>query len=271
MTVLRVFYSLLVVAASLGCESDESKPAPMPVLMPIESEGAYWSGTFSGQYRRADGHAVTTQVWYPTSDEEGHSVRFDDIFESDSWDNARPACNRSRPVVVFSHGNAGIRWQTAFNMHFLATHGFVMVAMDHPSNTIVDHSPDNRVEHILDRPLDVRDTFNWLKEITSHEAHPLNGCVDPNAGYAVMGHAFGGYTALMVAGASIHMSSVDSLCSRGDKTACGVSDRWQTTQTSDRVERSDDRVWAVVTLAPSDLGGLLSSGTADIGIPSLTL
>ena len=73
--------------------------------------------------------------------------------------------------------------------HFLATHGFVVVAMDHIYNTFRDLDREKFLEHVLQRPRDVRDTFDWLISKSLDPDHALSGCIQPNAGYAVMGHS----------------------------------------------------------------------------------
>ena len=233
--------------------------------------GAFWSGTLSSSYIRSDGETVPTQVWYPTNDAQGETARYGGLLEGESWVDAAPACDILRPIVVFSHGNGGVGWQTAFHMHFLASHGFVVVAMDHLRNTFRDDDRSLRSSHVLQRPMDVRSTFDWLVAWSADPGSPLYGCVDSAGGYAVMGHSFGGYTAFMVAGATLGSDALLRLCEDGEETACEVLERWGNISTERTIDRSDTRVWAAVTLSPWDADGLLSEGMADVRVPSLTL
>ena len=130
---------------------------------------------------------------------------------------ATPDCTASRPVVVFSHGNGGVRWQSAFNMHFLATHGFVVIAMGHPQNTFRDLDRNLFPEHTLQRPKDVKDTFDWLIQQGTTESNDLLGCINPEEGYAVMGHSFGGYTSFMASGATVELTQIEAACDEPSK------------------------------------------------------
>ncbi|MBW1811763.1 MAG: hypothetical protein JRJ87_26475, partial [Deltaproteobacteria bacterium] len=40
------------------------------------------------------------------------------------------------PLVLFSHGSYGIRWQSVFYTLHLASHGYVVVSADHTGNTV---------------------------------------------------------------------------------------------------------------------------------------
>ena len=72
---------------------------------------------------------------------------------------AKPAV-RSAPVVAFSHGFFAIRFQSAFLMEHLARHGFVVIATDHPRNTILDFDDDYTVDVLLERPDDIRHSID---------------------------------------------------------------------------------------------------------------
>jgi predicted dienelactone hydrolase len=65
----------------------------------------------------------------------------------------------SWPVIVFSHGFGGIRFQSYFLTERLATHGFIVIAPDHPGNTLVDFAQlgDDaaQAQSAIDRPLDI--------------------------------------------------------------------------------------------------------------------
>ena len=235
---------LMVTALLLGCGAESGAPEQPAGSRVFAYPAPFWAGTFTDSYVRGDDKVVATQVWYPSTQSTGEYVRYDGVFDGESWEGAMADCSMPRPVVVFSHGNGGVRWQTAFNMHALATHGFLVVAGDHPTNTFRDNTVERRAHHILDRPLDVQRTFDWLLAETANVEHPLHGCVDRQGGYAVVGHAFGGYTALMVAGATIRVEEAESLCQSGDSTACEVVALWNTRSHAPEIALGDDRVWA---------------------------
>jgi pimeloyl-ACP methyl ester carboxylesterase len=49
------------------------------------------------------------------------------------------------PVLIFSHGWGGTRTQSTFLMEELASHGYVVAAIDHPYGALVTVYPDGRV------------------------------------------------------------------------------------------------------------------------------
>jgi len=95
------------------------------------------------------GRPLPTEVWYPASEE----FRGKDVAEGTrdnyelvpglppGWQEAvRDAEARKGPfpLVVFSHGFGGHRRQSTFLCTHLASHGYVVAAVDHTGNTIVE-------------------------------------------------------------------------------------------------------------------------------------
>jgi predicted dienelactone hydrolase len=113
------------------------------------------------------------------------------------------------PVVVFSHG-AGGRWDANFaQAHHLASHGYVVLAVEHVGSNTAVLTRSFRLEanlramtrdagEVLGRPKDVSFALDqaekWNKTLER-----LKGKLDlEHAG--VLGHSFGAYAALAVAG-----------------------------------------------------------------------
>ena len=261
---------LLISTVVTACDDSQSSKTRQTLAL-VTAEGPFGAGTMMGTYMRADGETITTQVWFPTSDSMGETVKYEGILDGQSLFDAQPNCDEPRPVVVFSHGNGGVRWQSAFNMHFLATHGFVVVAMDHIYNTFRDLDREKFLEHVLQRPRDVRDTFDWLISKSLDPDHALSGCIQPDAGYAVMGHSFGGYTSFMSAGATVDTAVLATACDDGEEGACQLVENWAAQSDAPLIDVSDDRVWAAVTWSPWHAAGILSDGMADVRVPSLTI
>jgi pimeloyl-ACP methyl ester carboxylesterase len=77
----------------------------------------------------------------------------------------------SFPVVIFSHGWGGTRTQSTFLMEELASHGYVVVAIDHPYGALVTVYPDGKV--VLQKKEIIADTdsdqinANSAKELLS--------------------------------------------------------------------------------------------------------
>lgn len=112
----------------------------------------------------------------------------------------RPTAPMQSPVVLFSHGFAGTRLQSRFLCSHLASHGYIVASPDHAGNTFLDLNIFKATDSAKDRPHDLRVVLDKLIEESRDPESALFGRLD---GWrcAAVGHSFGGYTALAVAGA----------------------------------------------------------------------
>jgi predicted dienelactone hydrolase len=217
-----------------------------PDLPDFGQPGPYAPGTFSAEITGSTGVGLTVQVWYPADAPGSETVVYDNLYPGEATTDATPSCGESRPVLVFSHGYSGIRWQSGFLVEHLASHGYVVLAPDHTYNTFLDNDDAHFEELLTRRPQDLIDTFDWALSQSEDADSSLSGCIDGAAGYAVAGHSFGGYTAYATGGATINLN--------------GATDNL-----------GDSRVWAVVPLAPWDVNGTITDGAADITVPLMCL
>ena len=208
--------------------------------------GAFTPGTSSTEITGSEGLSLKVETWFPSQDEGRVLVAHDGFYGANAYTDVAPDCAKPRPVLVFSHGNSGIRWQSPFFVEHLATHGYVVAAPDHTFNTVFDDDPMLFDELVVRRPRDVRDVFDWLVSEGQNPESELYGCIDPDAGYAVAGHSFGGYTALAAAGALVWTDDGES-------------------------NLGDERVWASVPLAPWDARDAITDGTRAIEVPVMIL
>jgi predicted dienelactone hydrolase len=102
------------------------------------------------------------------------------------------------PLVVFSHGSGGLNIQSTGVMEILASHGFVVVAPSHTGNTIWDSPQDPFPVTAVNRPLDVSLLIDHMLERGHDPADPFFFRISPFS-IGVVGHSFGGYTALAMA------------------------------------------------------------------------
>jgi len=164
---------------------------------------------------------LPTELWYPATD----AVAGQDVAAATRdqyelipgfpavWQEAvRDAAPRpgSYPLVLFSHGFGGHRRQTTFLCTHLASHGYVVAAVDHVGNTIhdilqlmlqqaggavIDDTPELLAQHIAARPADVVCALDRLLAGADPAIAPL---IDRTR-IGMCGHSFGGWTTLMVA------------------------------------------------------------------------
>lgn len=180
------------------------------------------SFTISGENR-----PLNAWVWYPTTGEQelANYSEFNGIFETSgraNWD-APPANNNAPyPLVIFSHGSGSSPLLSLFFTEHLASHGFVVIGMEHPGNTMLDRlgSDDaynaNIIENYVHRPNDVSRTIDYALDELNTGA--LSGIIDPDK-IAVSGHSFGGYTAFASAGASLNFDALQTWCDENEEVA----------------------------------------------------
>jgi predicted dienelactone hydrolase len=180
-------------------------PAPAP-----EALGPFAVGrsTFDAvDPTRDGGRSLTVDVWYPVdpADAGGALSRYDlvltGIDSEVAWDAAPPSARGPFPLVIFSHGSGGIRFQSFFLCETLASHGFVVAAPDHTGNTAIDlllGTADPFAKSAVDRPLDVSFLITTLLARSADPADELHRRIDPDR-IGVTGHSFGGFTSLAVA------------------------------------------------------------------------
>jgi pimeloyl-ACP methyl ester carboxylesterase len=241
----------LLVALAMGCSGGEDGEGdgtdtdtnidPVEEAPDYADWGPYSVGTAEGTVPGPDGLTLTAQFWFPSADAQGEPVTYDGLLPGEATEGLEPLCDAPWPVVAFSHGLGGVRWQSPFFVEHLASHGYFVVAVDHAGSGLFDTNFAQIGAVAMRRPLDVAAAFDGA-------ADQYPDCIDPEAGYAVSGHSFGGYTAFAVAGAELNNPL------GGGKT-----------------HRGDDRVWATIGLAPWDGSGVITDGNADIEVPALIL
>lgn len=155
--------------------------------------------------------ALDVEVWFPASDahrgddlapatqDQFHMIPGMPAWRQRAVRDAR-ALDVDAPLVVFSHGYSSHRRQSTELATHLASHGYVVAAPDHAGNTVVEvylstmgKRPDEArriavdgvVESAGHRPLDVAAVLDAAASLGARVG-----------GAAVVGHSFGGWTAL---------------------------------------------------------------------------
>jgi predicted dienelactone hydrolase len=132
------------------------------------------------------------------------------------------------PLVVFSHGFGGHRRQSTFLCTHLASHGYIVAAVDHTGNTVIDMAmmtmqvmmgqpmPDvlPMITDLIEaRPCDVRFVIDQLLAGT---AGISAGQIDDSR-IGLSGHSFGGWTTLKTTGLDRRIRSALALAPAGGK------------------------------------------------------
>lgn len=213
-SVATVAWLALLVCASgalSGCgdASSASTPAADPA-----APGPYPVGVTRVElHDDSTGRTLLTEIWYPADESvrglppapAGSYLPPDLAFLADNatFDlvavrEAPIAPDGPFPLIVFSHGSGGIRFQNIFQVEHLASHGYVVLAPDHQGNTFFDASGD--LEQLrTDRPRDVIYLLNAFSGFTADPASRFAGWIDTELPFGLTGHSFGALTSVEVA------------------------------------------------------------------------
>ena len=186
--------SLLLACVCLGSAHSASakvldplKPGPYPVGV---------TTTVFVDHKRIDPatkepRTLVTEIWYPATDDarglpknklsnffpggvtpqletfiklgfKKPIAELDQQYNNDAVRDARVREGKF-PVIIFSHGNRGMRMQNTFWCDYLASHGYVIVSADHTGNAIVTilngkpvlYQNNGREQSWIDRPKDM--------------------------------------------------------------------------------------------------------------------
>ena len=170
---------------------------------------------------------LKTEIWYPAVQaavelpknvmnfkEEAQDVDLGDkediimnadipSIETDSYRDAE--MDRSHgpyPLVIFSHGANGIRWQSVFWTIHLASHGYIVVSTDHWENTLWDiiingYQADSIAQSFLKRPDDVIFLIDTVLGYDADAESFYYNMIDEEL-IGVSGHSLGGMTSIAV-------------------------------------------------------------------------
>ncbi|WP_299410317.1 alpha/beta hydrolase [Acaryochloris sp. IP29b_bin.148] len=190
------------------------------------------------------------------------------------------ASDQPYPVVVISHGFNSDRSTYAYLAQHLASHGYVVIMPEHSGSNgqqIADlfrgRAQDviDRTE-FLDRPLDVSYILDTLEQNSITDPR-FQGRLDLKR-VGMLGHSYGGYTALALAGATPNFAQLRQACSTGLDNTFNVSLvlQCQALQSSDpTVELVDSRIQGVIAISPIGSNLFGKSGYQNVKVPVMMM
>ena len=203
-------------------------------------------------------------VWYPSSPA-GTRTRHMMVIEAGSHSTA-PADDTGAPypLVMFSHGNKGIHFQSFSIFEHLASHGFVVAAPDHLNNTLYDDPDDEETAAVaLRRPGEMMSAMSAVLADGRFSALTGGGAVR-----GISGHSFGGFTTLLLAGGEVDVSAAQARCAEGvpGDVFCPSIPHWPGGETVTRPAEAET-FEAALAMAPGGYAAFGEDGLAVIDIP----
>ena len=146
--------------------------------------------------------SLTTEVYYPSTPDAVAGIPRDVIsllgiplFPNPSYRDVARAPG-TFPLIVYSHGGGGIRFEAALKLEHLASHGFVVVSADAPGADLLN--PVGDPASFENKPLDVRFLIDRFLAFNAETGHFLEGAIDPDR-IGGTGWSFGGYAVTALA------------------------------------------------------------------------
>jgi len=163
------------------------------------------TSTFNGKVDRP----LTLEVWYPAhKNSEGEGAQYDNetrtgepfSIRGRAYRDAQPAGEGDFPLVVVSHGYTGFRTIMFYLGEHLASHGYVVAAIDHTNSTNADIDFENDpgagfVSTLMNRSRDQQ----FVLEAFADADFALSAITNTDRA-GLLGYSMGGYGALNTVG-----------------------------------------------------------------------
>lgn len=151
---------------------------------------------------------LTLEVWYPSQKSDKQTATYQAVtrlhkpFELAGFAHRNtPARTEGKyPVIVISHGYTGYRSMMFYLGEHLASHGYIVIAIDHTDSTtgeidLINAPTAGFVSTLINRARDQQ----FVLDVATQDSFFLNTIVDKNNA-AVIGYSMGGYGAINTVG-----------------------------------------------------------------------
>ena len=234
-------------------------------------------------WRGSDDRTITGMVWYPAeaaAEEKDIYVPDEDplFYEGRAAKDATLAPSFELfPLIALSHGTGGSAPQMAWLATQLAARGYIVVAVNHPgNNAFTGYRPEGFVEWWW-RARDISLAIDGMLSDRRFGSH-----IDPNR-IGAAGFSLGGYTMMLLAGATTNFNGILGWCEQPDhRSACNppempdLLDRFEAMKQRPDVQDAiahagdsyrDPRIRAVFAIAPAVARGVDLDSLGKISIP----
>lgn len=213
-------FSCLLLGVSVQAAERLYQPLPKDTLPALSQTGQSIVGVKTQTITLANSLQVTTgqpyarpltlELWYPATRGSAAPALYQDqtrsgkafSIQGNAWRDATPASDVGKlPVIVLSHGYTGYRSLMFYLGEHLASHGYIVAAIDHTdsTNAEIDFAKApfaGFFSTLYHRSRDQQATLNYLMSPQS----PLASMTQPNKA-GLVGYSMGGFGALSTLGA----------------------------------------------------------------------
>ena len=186
------------------------------------------------------------------------------------------AATADKPTIVFSHGLGSVRTDLRYLAEHLASHGYVVAALEHPgsneTNTNAAIAGKSRLlapQEFLDRPKDISFVLDELAKLNQTDDN-LRGKIAIDRSM-IVGYSFGGATALSLAGAELQLTGLKQRC-QGDLIGFSLGEGIQCAAAGlpeERYQLRDARIKRAIVMNPTTSLLFGETGLSKIQIPTL--
>jgi predicted dienelactone hydrolase len=178
------------------------------------------------------------------------------------------------PLIVISHGVASDRSPFVYLAEHLASYGFAVAVLEHPGSNaeriqqyFAGLAGPPEAAEFINRPLDIKYLLNELERLDKSDP-TLQGKLNFQQ-IGAIGHSFGGYTVLALAGAKINFEQLRQDCNPNNSSFnLSLILQCQATELPPgNYDLKDDRIKAIIAINPIDSSILGQEGDSQIKIP----
>jgi predicted dienelactone hydrolase len=233
---LKQFLTVLVFAVLLvsGCEPIQP-PAPeqtlnepaglRPDAPAYAVHGPFWVGFRQLVSGEGSARPLGVNMWYPALNAAGdkEAIVYDVVLKDATWSpDSKPVVHGHAllnapvddaqgpyPLVILSPGFSLSTAAYSTLAEQYASYGFVVLAPEHQEQ--FDLTFGDLWKALIDRPSDVKQTLDFAEMLS--EDGEMAKLIDMEH-VAVVGHSYGGYTALAVAGAQYDLTAYNARCAQ---------------------------------------------------------
>ncbi|MGK7886668.1 MAG: alpha/beta hydrolase [Crocosphaera sp.] len=184
------------------------------------------------------------------------------------------------PLVIMSHGFASDRRFLRYLAKHLTSYGITVVSVEHPGSDIqaliktatgINSSQILPSEEFIDRPQDISFVLNQLT-LLNQKNSKFQGKINTKK-VSMIGHSFGGYTALALGGASLDLKTLRSVCQDNSPLRRSPAD-WLKCAAGKlpypQRNFKDNRIKQIIVFNPI-IGEIFGKNLSQIKVPTLML